>query len=91
MDRGAWQAAVYGCKESDMTRATYHACKTRGSVVRKSACQRRRHRDVVTPLGRENPLEEVMATHCSILACRILWTEESCGLQSMGLQGIRHD
>ena len=30
----------------------------------------------VRPLGRENPLEEGMATHSSILACRIPWTEE---------------
>ena len=32
-----------------------------------------------------------MATHCSILAWRILWTEEPGGLQSMGLQRVRHD
>ena len=36
-------------------------------------------------LGRD-PLEEEMATHSSILAWRIPWTEESDGLQSMGLQ-----
>ena len=32
----------------------------------------------------EDPLEKGMATHCSILAWRILWTEEPGGLQSMG-------
>ena len=32
-----------------------------------------------------------MATHSSILDWKILWTEEPGGLQSMGLQGIRHD
>ena len=37
-------------------------------------------------LGREDPLEEGMATHSSILAWRIPWTEEPGGLQSMGLQ-----
>ena len=37
-------------------------------------------------LGREYPLEEVMATHSSTLALRILWTEEPGGLQSMGSQ-----
>ena len=42
-------------------------------------------------LGQEDPLEREMATHSSILAWRILWTEESGGLQSMGLQRIRHD
>jgi len=35
-------------------------------------------------LGQEDPLEEEMATHSSILAWEILWTEEA-GLQSMGL------
>ena len=37
------------------------------------------------------PLEEEMATHCSILAWRMLWTEELGGLQSMGSQRVRHD
>ena len=37
-------------------------------------------------LGREDPLEKEMATHSSILAWRIPWTEEPGGLQSMGLQ-----
>ena len=42
-------------------------------------------------LGREDPLEKGMATHSSILAWRIPWTEEAGGLQSMGLQRIGHD
>jgi len=37
-------------------------------------------------LGLEDPLEEEMATHSSILAWRIPWTEETDGLQFMGLQ-----
>ena len=37
-------------------------------------------------LGREDPLEKEMATHCSILAWRIPWTGEPGRLQSMGLQ-----
>ena len=45
----------------------------------------------VQPLDQEDPLEKEMATHSSILAWRIPWTEESCGLQSMGLQRVRHD
>ena len=40
----------------------------------------------VRSLGGEDPLEEEMATHSSILAWRIPWTEEPGGLQSMGLQ-----
>ena len=42
-------------------------------------------------LGREDPLEKAMATHSSILAWRIPWTEEPGGLQSMGLQRFGHD
>ena len=39
-------------------------------------------------LGWEDPLEKGMATHSSILAWRIPWTEEPGGLQSMGLQRV---
>ena len=39
----------------------------------------------------EDPLEMGMATHSSILAWRIPWTEEPVGLQSMGSQRLRHD
>ena len=42
--------------------------------------------DPVRSLGQEDPLEEGMATHCSILAWRIPWTEEPGGLQSVGSQ-----
>ena len=42
-------------------------------------------------LGREDPLEEGMATHSIILTWRIPWTEEPGGLQSMGSQRVRHD
>ena len=45
----------------------------------------------VQPLGGEDPLEEGMATHSSILAWRIPWTEEPGGLQSVGSQRVRHD
>ena len=45
----------------------------------------------VRSLGRDDPLEKGMATHSSVLACRIPWTEEPGGLQSMGSQRIRHD
>jgi len=41
-------------------------------------------------LGWEDPLKKGMATHSSILAWRIPWTEEPCGLLSMGLQRVRH-
>ena len=45
----------------------------------------------VQSLGWEDPLEEGMATHSSILAWRIPWTEEPGGLQSMGPQRVGHD
>ena len=45
----------------------------------------------VQSLGQEDPLEEGMATHSSIISWRIPWTEEPGGLQPIGLQGIRHD
>ena len=45
----------------------------------------------VRSLGGEDPLEKGMAIHPSILAWRILWTEEPGGLQSMGSQRIGHD
>ena len=43
----------------------------------------------VQSLGREDPLEKEMATHSSIVAWRILWSEEPGGLQSTGLQMSR--
>ena len=55
-----------------------------GSDGKESACN-------VGDLGWEDPLEEGMATHSSILAWRIPWTEEPGGLQSMGSQTVGHD
>ena len=42
-------------------------------------------------LGQEDSLEKEMATHSSILAWKIPWTEEPVGLQSMGSQRVGHD
>ena len=42
-------------------------------------------------LGWEDPLEKEVATHCSILAWKILWVEEPGRLQSMGSQRVGHD
>ena len=44
----------------------------------------------VRSLGWKDPLEKGMTTHSSILAWRILWTEEPGRLQSMGFQRVRH-
>ena len=45
----------------------------------------------VQSLSGEDTLEKGMATHSSILAWRIPWTEEPGGLQSLGLQRVGHD
>ena len=42
-------------------------------------------------LGQEDPLEEGMATHSSVLAWKIPWTEEPGGLQSRGSERVEHD
>ena len=42
-------------------------------------------------LGQEDPLEDGIATHSSILAQRIPWTEEPGGLQSVGSQRVGHE
>ena len=45
----------------------------------------------VLSLGQENPLQKGMATPSSLLAWEISWAEEPGGLQSIGLQVVRHD
>ena len=45
----------------------------------------------VQSLGQEDPMEKEMAIYYSILAGEIPWTEESDGLQSMGLQRVGYD
>ena len=45
----------------------------------------------VRSLGQEDPLEKEMATHSSILAWEIPWTEEPGGLQFLGMHRVRHD
>ena len=58
-----------------------------GTDSKQSACN---VRDPVWSLAWEDPLEKEMATHSSILAWRIPWTEEPGGLQSMGSQRVGH-
>ena len=60
-----------------------------GSVVKNLPAVQQLQELWVRSLGWEDPLEEGMATHSSILAWRIPWTEEPGGLQSMGLQRVR--
>ena len=60
-------------------------------VVRNSLAKAGDVEDGVHFLGGEDPLEEGTATHSSILAWRIPWTEEPGELQSTGSQKVRHD
>ena len=59
---------------------------TDGSAVKNLPSLQEVQETWVLSLGQEDPLEEEMATHCSILAWRIPWTEEPHGLESVGLQ-----
>ena len=59
-----------------------------GSVVKNPPAMQKMW---VRSLGQEDPLEKEMASHSSILAWEIPWTEEPGGLQSMGSQRVRHD
>ena len=59
-----------------------------GSDSKESACHAE---DPSSIPGQEGLLEKGMATHSSILACRIPWTEDFGGLQSMGSQRVKHD
>ena len=62
-----------------------------GTSGKELACQCRTHETWVQSLSEEDPPEEGMATHSSVLVWRIPWTEEPGGLQSMGSQIVRHD
>ena len=57
-----------------------------GTSGKEPVCQSRRHETGPQSLGREDLLEEGMATHSRILAWRIPWTEEPGGLQSIDSQ-----
>ena len=62
-----------------------------GAGGKEFTCQCRKHETWVQSLGQEDPLEKGMTTHSSILAWRILWTEEPGGLQSIRSQKVRYD
>ena len=92
MDRGSWRATVHGVSKSQtgLKQLSTHACKdsverewdslVAWTVKNLPAMQETQ----VQSLGGEDPLEKVKATHSSIFAWRIQWTEEPCGLESMG-------
>ena len=88
MDGGAWWATVHGVAKS-WTRLSVFTffLSFKGRVKRLPAIRETR----VQSLGREDPLEKEMATHSSILAWIIPWTEKPGGLQSMASQRVGHD
>ena len=62
-----------------------------GSAVKNPPVRQELQEMGARSLGQEDPLKEGMATHSSILAWEIPWTEEPGRLQSMGSQRVRHD
>ena len=62
-----------------------------GSVVKNPPTVQELQETQVQSLGQEDPLEVEMATHSSILAWEIPWTEEPGKQQPMGSQRVRHD
>ena len=62
-----------------------------GSAVKNLPAMQETQEMWVQSLGWEDPLEEEMATHSSILAWKIPWTEEPRGLQPMGSKRVRHN
>ena len=62
-----------------------------GSAIKNLPAIRDPQETQVQSLGQEDPLEEDIATHFSILAWRIPWTDEPGGLQSIGWQRVRHN
>ena len=62
-----------------------------GSVIKNPPAMQETQETWVQSLGWEVPLEEGMATHSTVLAWRIPWTEEPGRLQSKGSQRVGHD
>jgi len=85
-DGGAWWAAIYGVAQS-RTRLKQLSSSTSSRAFLLAQTLKNlpaMWETQVRSLGGEDPLEKEMATHCSILAWRIPWTEEPGWLQSMG-------
>ena len=82
MVRGAWQATVHGAAE-------YWAFQV--ALVVKNRLPVQETQETMVQCLWEDPLEEGMVTHFSILACRIPRTEKPGRLHSIGLQRVRLD
>ena len=99
MDREAWHAAVRGVSKSQTQLSDWNELNWTelsilkwgflgGSGGKEPICN---EWDWVWSLGQEDPQEKEMATHSSVLAWRIPWTEKPGRLQSMGSQSVRHN
>ena len=98
MDGGAWWAAVHGVAKLDMTERLHFHLSLSSSILPWASLVAQTVKRLpamqetwVRSLGREDPLEKEIATHSSILAWSIPWTEEPGRLQSMGSQRVGHD
>ena len=94
MDREAWQAIVHAVVQSrtqlkQLSSSSSHIRGFSGGLVVKNPPANAGFSGLIP--GREDLLEKRMATHSSILAWRIPWTEEPGGLQSMRSQRVRHN
>ena len=89
-DGEAWWAAIYGVAQS-RTRLKRLSSSSSGSGVKNLPAVQEPQEMRVWSLSQEDPPEEDVATHSSILAWRIPWTEEPDGLQSVGFQRVGND
>ena len=87
----AWWAAVYGVTQSRTRLKRLSSSSSSYPLAQTVKYPPAMQKTPVWSLGKEDPPEKGMATHCSVLAWSIPWTEEPGGLQSMGWQRIRHD
>ena len=78
---------VSGVQQNDLVIYIYGASLVAQMVKNLPTMQETR----VRSLNQEESLEKGLATHSSVLAWKIAWTEEPGGLQSMGLQKLGHD
>ena len=81
---------VKGCKEVKLTQPPPDVCQSRRYLQELNGSYGKESAYNAGDLGFD-PLEKEVATHSSILAWKIPWTEEPGGLQSMGSQKVRHD
>ena len=92
MGRGAWRATVHGVTQSQtrlkrLSGSSINSGLPGGSEVKNPPAKP----ETRVLLGWEDPLEEEMATHSSILDWEIPWTEKPGNLLSMGLQRVGHN